>query len=60
MYKIVRGFSAVKLNDLGILPMSNRHTRSYRTGLIACAPISSLRVFNFVYRTCKLRNMLPK
>ena len=54
MYKIVYGFSAVKLHDFGISPLLNRHTRSYGTGLIACAPILSLNVFNFAYRTCKL------
>ena len=60
MYKIEHGISAVKLNDLGVLPLSNRHTRSYGSGLIACAPISSVSVFNFAHRTCKLWNMLPK
>ena len=29
-------------------------------GLIVSAPISSLNLYHFAYRTCKLRNMLPK
>ena len=48
MYKIVHGFSAVKPNDFCISPLSNRYTRSYGTGFIACAPISSLSVFNLL------------
>ena len=60
MYKIVHSFSAVYLNDLGISPLSNRHTRSYGADLIASAPISSLSLFNFAYRVCKLWNMLLK
>ena len=36
MYKIVHGFSVVKLNDLGISPLSNRHTRSYGTAWFNC------------------------
>ena len=56
----MHGFSAVKLNDLGKSPLSNRHKRSYGSGLIAYAPISSLSVFNFAYRTWKLWTILPK
>ena len=45
---------------LNLMISVHHHTRSYGTGLIACAPISSLSVFNFAYRTCKLWNMLSK
>ncbi len=60
MYKIVHNLCAVKLSDLAISPVScSVRIRNRGYGLHATIPVSSLSLYAFEHRVCKLWNALP-
>ena len=60
LYKIVHGFIDVNIHDFGISPVTQHSLRNYGLGLKVVKPLTSLRMFSFANRSCKLWNLLPK
>ena len=59
LYKIVHGFINVNIHDFGISPVTQHSLRKYGLGLKVVKPLTSLRMFSFANRSCKLWNLLP-
>ena len=47
-------------NTIGISPVTQHSLRKYGLGLKVVKPLTSLRMFSFANRSCKLWNLLPK